>query len=81
MSAVDDEVLPVNTLCFSLQKEVLQTKKKICFVLLSAPWSVLCYYAEEISLRVPLQVKEITVQCCLHRLFMVQLKPQVKQKS
>uniref|UniRef100_A0A3B4FSV1 Anoctamin n=1 Tax=Pundamilia nyererei TaxID=303518 RepID=A0A3B4FSV1_9CICH len=39
-----------------LQKEVLQTKKRICFVLLSAPWSVLCYYAEEISLRVPLQV-------------------------
>ncbi|XP_044058924.1 anoctamin-7 [Siniperca chuatsi] len=38
------------------QKEVLQTKTKICFVLLSAPWSVLCYYAEEISLRVPLQV-------------------------
>uniref|UniRef100_A0A3Q1H1K8 Anoctamin n=1 Tax=Anabas testudineus TaxID=64144 RepID=A0A3Q1H1K8_ANATE len=38
------------------QKEVLQTKKKIFFVLLSAPWSVLCYYAEEISLRVPLQV-------------------------
>ncbi|XP_039895699.1 anoctamin-7 isoform X3 [Simochromis diagramma] len=38
------------------QKEVLQTKKRICFVLLSAPWSVLCYYAEEISLRVPLQV-------------------------
>uniref|UniRef100_A0A3Q2VQV3 Anoctamin n=1 Tax=Haplochromis burtoni TaxID=8153 RepID=A0A3Q2VQV3_HAPBU len=39
-----------------MQKEVLQTKKRICFVLLSAPWSVLCYYAEEISLRVPLQV-------------------------
>uniref|UniRef100_I3IXI4 Anoctamin n=1 Tax=Oreochromis niloticus TaxID=8128 RepID=I3IXI4_ORENI len=39
------------------QKEVLQTKKRICFVLLSAPWSVLCYYAEEISLRVPLQVQ------------------------
>ncbi|KAK2846495.1 hypothetical protein Q5P01_009494 [Channa striata] len=38
------------------QKEVLQKKKKICFVLLSAPWSVLCFYAEEISLRVPLQV-------------------------
>ncbi|XP_039986924.1 anoctamin-7 [Xiphias gladius] len=37
------------------QKEVLQTKTRICFVLLSAPWSVLCYYAEEISLRVPLQ--------------------------
>uniref|UniRef100_A0A3B5AXA3 Anoctamin n=1 Tax=Stegastes partitus TaxID=144197 RepID=A0A3B5AXA3_9TELE len=40
------------------QKVVLQEKKKICFVLLSAPWSVLCYYAEEISLRVPLQVVE-----------------------
>ncbi|XP_027136752.1 anoctamin-7 [Larimichthys crocea] len=38
------------------QREVLQTKTRICFVLLSAPWSVLCYYAEEISLRVPLQV-------------------------
>ncbi|KAF3693421.1 Anoctamin-7 New gene expressed in prostate -like protein Transmembrane protein 16G [Channa argus] len=38
------------------QKEILQKKKKICFVLLSAPWSVLCFYAEEISLRVPLQV-------------------------
>ncbi|XP_051255589.1 anoctamin-7 isoform X2 [Dicentrarchus labrax] len=37
-------------------REVLQAKKKICFVLLSAPWSVLCYYAEEIGLRVPLQV-------------------------
>ena len=31
-------------------------KKKICFVLLSAPWNVLCFYAEEISLRVPLQL-------------------------
>ncbi|XP_026176724.1 anoctamin-7 [Mastacembelus armatus] len=38
------------------QKEVLQTKKKICFVLLSTPWSVLCYYAEEIGLRAPLEV-------------------------
>ncbi|XP_038163911.1 anoctamin-7 [Cyprinodon tularosa] len=38
------------------QKEVHQGKKRICFILLSAPWSVLCYYAEEISLRVPLQV-------------------------
>nr|XP_008286250.1 PREDICTED: anoctamin-7-like [Stegastes partitus] len=42
----------------STSKVVLQEKKKICFVLLSAPWSVLCYYAEEISLRVPLQVVE-----------------------
>ncbi|XP_063762625.1 anoctamin-7 [Eleginops maclovinus] len=38
------------------QKEVLQKKTKIRFVLLSAPWSVLCFYAEDISLRVPLQV-------------------------
>ncbi|XP_041796880.1 anoctamin-7 [Chelmon rostratus] len=38
------------------QKDVLQMKTRICFVLLSAPWSILCYYAEEISLRVPLQV-------------------------
>uniref|UniRef100_A0A8C7WFE7 Anoctamin n=1 Tax=Oncorhynchus mykiss TaxID=8022 RepID=A0A8C7WFE7_ONCMY len=37
-------------------REVLQAKKKISYVLLSAPWSVLCYYAEEISLRVPLQM-------------------------
>uniref|UniRef100_A0A3Q1AHV4 Anoctamin n=1 Tax=Amphiprion ocellaris TaxID=80972 RepID=A0A3Q1AHV4_AMPOC len=34
------------------------SKKKTSFVLLSAPWSLLCYYAEEISLRVPLQVVE-----------------------
>lgn len=38
------------------QREVDQLKKRLFFVLLSAPWSVLCYYAEEISLRVPLQV-------------------------
>ncbi|KAJ7995227.1 hypothetical protein DPEC_G00242350 [Dallia pectoralis] len=37
-------------------REVLQAKKKITYVLLSAPWNVLCYYAEEISLQVPLQV-------------------------
>lgn len=38
------------------QKEVEQLKTRLCFVLLSAPWSVLCYYAEEISLRAPLQI-------------------------
>ncbi|XP_035477744.1 anoctamin-7 isoform X2 [Scophthalmus maximus] len=38
------------------QKKVVQAKTRVCFVLLSAPWSVLCYYAEEINLRVPLQV-------------------------
>uniref|UniRef100_A0A8C2AKG5 Anoctamin n=1 Tax=Cyprinus carpio TaxID=7962 RepID=A0A8C2AKG5_CYPCA len=30
-------------------------KTKTTYVLLSAPWNVLCYYAEEISVRVPLQ--------------------------
>ncbi|XP_054867864.1 anoctamin-7-like [Amphiprion ocellaris] len=40
------------------QRVVLLEKKKTSFVLLSAPWSLLCYYAEEISLRVPLQVVE-----------------------
>ncbi|KAM9852900.1 anoctamin-7 [Aulostomus maculatus] len=41
-----------------LQEErvVVHLKTRVCFVLLSAPWNVLCYYAEEISLRVPLQV-------------------------
>uniref|UniRef100_A0A8C7UDD5 Anoctamin n=1 Tax=Oncorhynchus mykiss TaxID=8022 RepID=A0A8C7UDD5_ONCMY len=38
------------------QEMVSEAKKKISYVLLSAPWSVLCYYAEEISLRVPLQM-------------------------
>ncbi|KAG9348203.1 hypothetical protein JZ751_001938 [Albula glossodonta] len=33
-----------------------EEKRQINYVLLSVPWSVLCYYAEEISLRVPLQV-------------------------
>ncbi|KAI4901365.1 hypothetical protein NFI96_014160 [Prochilodus magdalenae] len=36
-------------------KEVVQGKTKTVYVLLSAPWKVLCYYAEEIGLRVPLQ--------------------------
>ncbi|XP_065700767.1 anoctamin-7 [Patagioenas fasciata] len=30
-------------------------KKVVHYLLLSAPWSVLCYYAEELRLRVPLQ--------------------------
>lgn len=38
------------------QREVEQLKTRLFFVLLSAPWSVLCYYAEEISLRAPLQI-------------------------
>ncbi|KAJ8410646.1 hypothetical protein AAFF_G00186030, partial [Aldrovandia affinis] len=40
-----------------LEKRVVEEEKRqISYVLLSAPWNVLCYYAEEISLRVPLQV-------------------------
>ncbi|XP_061576012.1 anoctamin-7 isoform X1 [Cololabis saira] len=37
------------------EKQVLQRKTRTVFVLLSAPWSLLCFYAEEIRLRVPLQ--------------------------
>ncbi|XP_015217200.2 anoctamin-7 [Lepisosteus oculatus] len=38
------------------KKVKIREKTRITYVLLNAPWSVLCYYAEEISLRVPLQV-------------------------
>ncbi|XP_068173169.1 anoctamin-7 isoform X2 [Antennarius striatus] len=43
------------------QKMVIQEKSRVCFVLLSAPWRVLCYYGEEISLRVPLQVGSTSI--------------------
>ncbi|XP_062988335.1 anoctamin-7 [Elgaria multicarinata webbii] len=40
-----------------MEKHVAQYEKKLVhFILLSAPWSVLCYYAEDLRLRVPLQV-------------------------
>uniref|UniRef100_A0AAQ6A4W1 Anoctamin n=1 Tax=Amphiprion ocellaris TaxID=80972 RepID=A0AAQ6A4W1_AMPOC len=45
--------------CFCRSRVVLLEKKKTSFVLLSAPWSLLCYYAEEISLRVPLQAPNL----------------------
>ncbi|KAK7882262.1 hypothetical protein WMY93_028436 [Mugilogobius chulae] len=38
------------------KREADQLKCRLCFVLLSAPWSVLCYYAEEITLRAPLEI-------------------------
>ncbi|XP_054884751.1 anoctamin-7-like isoform X2 [Poeciliopsis prolifica] len=38
------------------RRDVFKAKKRIRFVLLSAPWRVLCYYAEEINLKVPLEV-------------------------
>ncbi|XP_036393347.1 anoctamin-7 [Megalops cyprinoides] len=45
-----------------LEKRVVEEEKtQITYVLLSAPWSVLCYYAEEISLRVPLQVVPLDI--------------------
>uniref|UniRef100_A0ABM5G2X5 Anoctamin n=1 Tax=Pogona vitticeps TaxID=103695 RepID=A0ABM5G2X5_9SAUR len=40
-----------------MEKHIAQNAKKLVhFILLSAPWSVLCYYAEDLRLRVPLQV-------------------------
>ncbi|PKU43148.1 anoctamin-7 [Limosa lapponica baueri] len=40
-----------------MEKHVTHAEKKVVhYLLLSAPWSVLCYYAEELQLRVPLQV-------------------------
>ncbi|NXK18176.1 ANO7 protein, partial [Arenaria interpres] len=40
-----------------MEKHVTRAEKKVVhYLLLSAPWSVLCYYAEELQLRVPLQV-------------------------
>ncbi|NXP13438.1 ANO7 protein, partial [Thinocorus orbignyianus] len=39
-----------------MEKHVARVEKKVVhYLLLSAPWSVLCYYAEELQLRVPLQ--------------------------
>ncbi|XP_018604157.1 anoctamin-7 [Scleropages formosus] len=39
-----------------LEKRVVEEEKtRVTYVLLSAPWSVLCYYAEEISLKAPLE--------------------------
>ncbi|NXC72478.1 ANO7 protein, partial [Anhinga anhinga] len=39
-----------------MEKHMTHVEKKVVhYLLLSAPWSVLCYYAEELQLRVPLQ--------------------------
>ncbi|KAM9127924.1 anoctamin-7 isoform 3-T5 [Pangshura tecta] len=39
-----------------IEKHVVQDEKKVVhYVLLNAPWSVLCYYAEDLRLRLPLQ--------------------------
>uniref|UniRef100_A0A8C5PBZ4 Anoctamin n=1 Tax=Leptobrachium leishanense TaxID=445787 RepID=A0A8C5PBZ4_9ANUR len=40
----------------NMEEHCLQTKDQtIHFMLLSAPWAVLCYYAEEMSMKVPLK--------------------------
>ncbi|XP_009891388.1 PREDICTED: anoctamin-7 [Charadrius vociferus] len=36
-------------------RDLTSHKKVVHYLLLSAPWSVLCYYAEELQLRVPLE--------------------------
>uniref|UniRef100_A0A8B9P8S5 Anoctamin n=1 Tax=Apteryx owenii TaxID=8824 RepID=A0A8B9P8S5_APTOW len=39
-----------------MEKHTSRVEKKVVhYLLLSAPWSVLCYYAEELQLRLPLQ--------------------------
>lgn len=40
----------------SLQRDVQDADSAVHYVLLSAPWAVLCYYAEELRLKLPLQV-------------------------
>uniref|UniRef100_A0A8C5S969 Anoctamin n=1 Tax=Laticauda laticaudata TaxID=8630 RepID=A0A8C5S969_LATLA len=43
-----------------IEKHAAQhTKKVVHFILLNAPWTVLCYYAEDLRLRVPLQAMPI----------------------
>ncbi|XP_039617734.1 anoctamin-7 [Polypterus senegalus] len=40
-----------------IEKHIVEKEKtEIHYILLNAPWSILCYYAEELSIRVPLQV-------------------------
>ncbi|XP_054884748.1 anoctamin-7 [Poeciliopsis prolifica] len=43
------------------RRVVSQIKRRIHFILLSAPWNLLCYYAEEINLRAPLEVFTIPI--------------------
>ncbi|ETE73202.1 Anoctamin-7, partial [Ophiophagus hannah] len=47
------------------------TKKVVHFILLNAPWSVLCYYAEDLRLRVPLKAMPIVPEInWSHRILM-----------
>lgn len=38
------------------QRDVQDEDRAVHYVLLSAPWAVLCYYAEDLRLKLPLQV-------------------------
>ncbi|XP_069935985.1 anoctamin-7-like isoform X3 [Cherax quadricarinatus] len=49
-----------------MEEETEETGKKvICFIKVSAPWPVLCHYAEELNMRAPLQVRQAGM---LHKL-------------
>lgn len=41
-----------------LQRDVQDEAAAVHYILLSAPWAVLCYYAEDLRLKLPLQVWE-----------------------
>ncbi|NXG93037.1 ANO7 protein, partial [Stercorarius parasiticus] len=46
----------LHTAGIHMEKHMTRVEKKVVhYLLLSAPWNVLCYYAEELQLRVPLQ--------------------------
>uniref|UniRef100_A0A4W3IMM7 Anoctamin n=1 Tax=Callorhinchus milii TaxID=7868 RepID=A0A4W3IMM7_CALMI len=47
--------LPACFVAVFLQHVVHNEKRNVHYILLSAPWNVLCYYAEELSMKVPLQ--------------------------
>lgn len=46
----------------SPQRDVQDEDSAVHYVLLSAPWAVLCYYAEDLRLKLPLQVRGVGAQ-------------------
>lgn len=59
MTHLKDDFNPICWLWSFLQEVVELEKKCIYFLKLHAPWDVLCYYAEDLSLRAPLQVNSL----------------------
>lgn len=55
----------ISTGISSQQHTACMEKKVVHYLLLSTPWSVLCYHAEELRLRVPLQVRGCGAQAHL----------------